>query len=420
MKPSRPFLIWIALALLPLAFGPAGRIARAPASKWLVPDREPRWGPTIGHARVDAEIIEQEGETYTLVKIRNTADFIPGREEEFSQEIFDKLIPESTSWVYGQYREQLRPEADDGYIDSLAEFDRRLENRIERLLLFKGRGLGRLIGTLEFTHRDRNFPFLPLEQAKGIRIPDLPFRLERFSSFAPYQRVAGVLPQPKLGSPLMVGSTLEVNKLVSDPEFRGFATSLLWTAAVLGNMFDTQSRHILNRKQRRAMGQPNSETVWRMEDYIFPARMEIRPHRRMIPYFEGLGFKLDRTRYAGIGESNLTEAARYVRSIGMQVDDVLMSISRDEWLKIPQRLLEQKREGARFYVDAPPSEDYHGRWMWEEFARTGLSKDDRDKLQKYLDHGGLWDEGVLRKWQERARSYQRTLPPEKRHWAFPK
>jgi hypothetical protein len=422
--PSLSILFPAFVLLLAALMRPDGDLARDPADsrgKWADTSR-PIWKYQYGKTvAARSEVIYHGGRVYTLLELSNAAEYdAHGREYPDDGYAFERLIPESTAWVFGQYERQLTEDREEGYLAPLEEFDRRLGNRVERLLLFEGKSFDKLIGTLEFTHRSPENPLLPLEQAKGIRLKAEEIRQERVSRYAYQKKRRGTGLPPLVEHLEETGATLEVNKLVSHPDYRGIAAPLLWTAAITRGVFDHPVLRKLNHKQRVRSGIRSGEMAWEYGIPVLPSRMQIRPNRRMIPYFEALGFAVDPESYPSLRESEQTDASRYARGSGMQVDDVLMWISREEWLKIPQRLLKnpKQREGAETYlysnIKRQPRE-----WAWHQASQMGLSAAHKREVQAGLELGIDYDQAsVRRRWQRWAREYQERLSPEKRHWAF--
>jgi hypothetical protein len=417
----------------------AREVSREPAvSKYEVRpngQRPDRYSAMSSTEVIKGEYIDEDGirrtAEYTLVHLWKSGGFSDYYEHEHDI-LYNMLMPDSTRWVFEQYRSGITrthrdrhgrkiqpiPEA---YINDLEEFDRRVKNPRDRLLLFKGVGFEELVGTLEFTHRDSLHSTLPLEQAKGIRLPKDLVRKEKYGRYEwdPDRRDYRLTEETGLN-----GLTIEVNKLVVHPEHRGLAGPLLWTAAVQSGIFDHAYRFRLNRNDVQRIGETVDEDWQRQAEAkyvpVAPGRLEIRPHKEMIPYFLKLGFKFDRTRYANLPDKLRTDAGRFAQSRQMHLEDELMWISREEWLKIPDRLVQQGKLGARIYRDSQKFNYLEDEWAYTGLAGLPLAR--REELlatrdtRMYNRYRQMFQDAVDRRHE--AWAIQKKLPKEQRAWPF--
>jgi hypothetical protein len=321
-------------------------------------------------ASVRAKVIQRGDQVFTVVYLHRDGTGRPAAEEPLISEAARTLADRAAQWAYARYRaewsaprparspDELVPPS---FFDRMEEFNALVRNPREQILLFRGRGFDQQIGMIEFTHADDANPLSPAEQALGIR-----FARDRIAY------------HPDFGT---YGRTIEINKVVTDPRYRGFAAPLLWSIAARESFLVDPYRTQLTESD--AQGLHESLVSWAAQGEFDPkaiegpkagpadvhvGRLRLRCHKLMVKHYESLGFELDESPRQPLtdAEKGKLPAAQLGNP---SPDDRVMLISIEDFYKIPDQLA--KKPGAVFHRGR--TEELHdAAWIHRELRATEL------------------------------------------------
>ncbi len=400
------------LALLALAAPSVVREgARAPAGAEsrlfgaMIRTQYPKW--------LDAEELRYGGETYVVVRMKHTGMFRrheerEGRQHEEESEsriAFKVLERRANRWCYAKYREawaknrrdaegrRLKP-VPPAFFDRFERFDAIVKNPRDKLLLFKGPGLGKLIGMMEFTHADGLHALSPTEQAHGIR-----FDRDQFD----YNEKWGVF-----------GRTIEINKVVADEEYRGVAAPLLWAEAARGDgilngayTIGLNVHELARFSERIRAMDPKGGVNLDLSSGNLPVtvgRFRLRCHKSMVPYYERLGFVPETTPFRPLTEREL--AQEKAAQIGSpSEDDRILVISREELEKVPSRIPGKiDRVGGVEIAQKAERTNLDFGWVYRQLLAEGLEGQERHEalhMPKAPSRDGTREQFL--EWKKRTR-----------------